>query len=250
MHKINALIMAGGKNTRIKELGEKPLIPLQGKPLIEYVQKAIKEATLIKKTYITVSPHTPQTQQYLKNKIKNYPHQIIQTPGTNYVEDLRYAINNYKLSNVLTCPADTPLIRGELLDQIIKKFYKTDKPSLVTVVPLKLTLNLGLKPTTIMKINNTKMVPTGINAIKGEKMIKETPLQEEYLKLNLKELALNINTKKDLKIAQKLIKNTRPPTQQKPTTTPKNTKKQNPQKHPNNITNPPQTHKKHKKKLN
>jgi adenosylcobinamide-phosphate guanylyltransferase len=210
MHKINGLIMAGGKNTRIKELGEKPLIPLHGKPLIEYVQKAMKEATLIKKTYITVSPHTTKTQEYLKEKIKNYPLQIIQTPGIDYVEDLRYAINNYKLSNVLICPADTPLLKGELLDLVIKEFFRAGKSSLVTVVPLKLTLSLGLKPTTIMKINNTETVPTGINVIKGEKMTTKTPLEETYFKVNLKEFAVNINTKKDLKIAQKLLKN-KPP---------------------------------------
>ncbi|MEM2144267.1 MAG: NTP transferase domain-containing protein [Candidatus Jordarchaeaceae archaeon] len=167
MHKINGLIMAGGKNTRIKELGEKPLILLHGKPLIDYIQKAMTEATLIQKIYIAVSPHTTKTQEYLNKKTRNQPIQIIQTPGINYVEDLRYAINNYKLSNVLICPTDTPLLKGKLLDQVIKKFQKTDKPSLVTVVPLQLTLNLGLKPTTIMNINNKKMVPTGINAIKG-----------------------------------------------------------------------------------
>ncbi|MEM3586060.1 MAG: NTP transferase domain-containing protein [Candidatus Jordarchaeaceae archaeon] len=205
MHKINGLIMAGGKSTRIKELGEKPLIPLHGRPLIDYVQKAMMEATLIKKIYIAVSPHTTKTLEYLKEKTRNQPVQIIQTPGIDYVEDLRYAINNYKLSNVLVCPADTPLLRGEMLDQVIKKFFETGKPSLVTVVPFKLTLSLGLKPTTIMEINNTKMVPTGINVIKGEEMKNGTALQEEYFKVNIKEFAVNINTKKDLKTAEKLL---------------------------------------------
>nr|MDO8079753.1 NTP transferase domain-containing protein [Candidatus Freyarchaeota archaeon] len=205
MHKINGLIMAGGKSSRIKELGEKPLILLHSQPLIDYVQKAMTEASLIKKIYVTISPHTNNTLEYLK-KIKNYPLQIIQTPGIDYVEDLRYAINNFKLSNVLICPTDTPLLRGELLDLVIKEFFRAGKPSLVTVVPLKLTLSLGLKPTTIMKINNTEMVPTGINVIRGEKMTTRETLEEDYYTVNLKEFAVNINSKKDLEIAEKLLK--------------------------------------------
>jgi GTP:adenosylcobinamide-phosphate guanylyltransferase len=206
MHKINGLIMAGGKSLRIKELGEKPMILLHGQPLIDYVQKAMAEASLIKKTYVTISPHTNNTLEHLKKKIKDYPLQIIQTPGIDYVEDLRYAINNFKLSNVLICPADTPLLRGKLLDCVIKEFFRAGKPSLVTVVPIKLVLSLGLEPTTTMRINDSEMVPTGINVVKGEEMITGATLEEDYFKVNLKEFAVNINRKKDLEIAEKLLK--------------------------------------------
>lgn len=210
MPKINGLIMAGGKSLRIKELGEKPLILLHGQPLIDYVQKAMTEATLIKKIYVTVSPHTTNTLEYLNKKAKNHSFQIIQTSGIDYVEDLRYAINDFKLSNVLICPADTPLLRGELLDLVIKEFFRAGKPSLVTVVPIKLILSLGLEPTTTMRINDSEMVPTGINVIKGEEMITGATLEEEYFKVNLREFAVNINRKKELEIAEKLLKDKSP----------------------------------------
>ncbi|MFB0560228.1 MAG: NTP transferase domain-containing protein [Candidatus Lokiarchaeia archaeon] len=207
MHKIDGLIMAGGRSLRIKKLGEKPMIPLLNRPLIDYVLKAMAEASLIEKIYVTVSKHTTDTKEYLEKKTKDYHFQVIQTPGIDYIEDLRYAVKKFKLSEVLVCPVDTPLLRGELLDLLVKEFFRIGKPSLVSVVPLKLILSLGLEPTIIMRIDDSEMVPSGVNVIKGDEMITGAILEEDYFKINLKEFAVNINTKKDLEIAEKILKN-------------------------------------------
>ncbi|MHA1210083.1 MAG: NTP transferase domain-containing protein [Candidatus Freyarchaeota archaeon] len=206
MHKISGLIMAGGRSLRIKELGEKPMIHLRGRPLIEYVLTAMTQASLIQRTYVTVSPHTPNTLRYLKEKVGEYRFRIIQTPGIDYVEDLRYAINYFRISEVLVCPADTPLLRGELLDLVAEEFFRVSKPSLVTVVPLQLVLSLGLEPTIIMKVNDLEVVPTGVNVIRGDEMITGRTLEEGYFIVDLKEFAVNINSKKDLETAEKILK--------------------------------------------
>lgn len=209
MHKISGLIMAGGKSLRIKKLGEKPMILLHDRPLIDYVLKAMADATLIQKIYVTVSQHTENTNEYLNRKAKDHPLQIIQTPGTDYIEDLRYAVKKFNLSEILVCPVDTPLLRGELLDLLVKEFFRIGKPSLVSVVPLRLILSLGLEPTIVMRIDDLEMVPSGVNVIKGDELITGNVLEEDYFKINLKEFAVNINTKKDLEIAEKILKNTK-----------------------------------------
>ncbi len=205
MHKISGLIMAGGKSLRIKKLGEKPMILLHDRPLIDYVLKAMADATLIQKIYVTVSQHTENTNEYLNRKAKDHPLQIIQTPGTDYIEDLRYAVKKFNLSEILVCPVDTPLLRGELLDLLVKEFFRIGKPSLVSVVPLRLILSLGLEPTIVMRIDDLEMVPSGVNVIKGDELITGNVLEEDYFKINLKEFAVNINTKKDLEIAEKML---------------------------------------------
>lgn len=206
MHKVNGLIMAGGRSLRIKELGEKPLILLQGRPLIDYILKAMAEATLIQRIFVTVSPHTTDTLEYLKEKVDDYTFQIIQTPGVDYIKDLRHAIKDFKLSEVLVCPVDTPLLKGELLDLVVKEFFRKGVSSLVTVVPLKLMSNLELEPTIIMRINDSEVVPSGVNVVRGEEMITGVTLEEAYFRVNLKEFAVNINSKKDLEVAEKILK--------------------------------------------
>lgn len=209
MHKINGIIMAGGKSLRIKKLGEKPMIPLHDRPLIDYVLKAMAEATLIRKIYVTVSQHTKNTKEYLNRKVKDYSLQIVQTPGIDYIEDLRYTVKKCNLSEVLVCPVDTPLLRGDLLDLLVKEFFTIGKPSLVSVVPLQLILSLGLEPTIVMRIDDLEMVPSGVNVINGDELITGNVLEEDYFKINLKEFAININTKKDLETAEKILKNIR-----------------------------------------
>lgn len=205
MLRIDGLIMAGGRSLRIKELGEKPMIRLNGRPLIDYVLKAMSDSKLIKSIHVAVSSHTKNTTDYLK-RVKKYHFQIVQTPGAGYIEDLRYAINLSGMSDVLVCPADTPFLRGELLDLVVEEFFRVGKPSLVTVVPLEMVKSLGLEPTTIMKIDELDMVPTGVNVVKGEKLVTGATLEEGYFKVSRKEFAININSRRDLKIAEKILK--------------------------------------------
>ncbi|MCW4036576.1 MAG: NTP transferase domain-containing protein [Candidatus Bathyarchaeota archaeon] len=41
---VTALLMAGGKGTRMALRGEKPLLEVDGKPMIEHVIEALRDA--------------------------------------------------------------------------------------------------------------------------------------------------------------------------------------------------------------
>lgn len=55
---IYAIVMAGGRGTRLKVDVEKPLFKLHGKPLIKYVLDNISSSKLVEDVVIAVSPHT------------------------------------------------------------------------------------------------------------------------------------------------------------------------------------------------
>ncbi|MEJ2114326.1 MAG: NTP transferase domain-containing protein [Flavobacteriaceae bacterium] len=192
--------MAGGKGSRLKTSEEKPLIKLNGKPIITYVLNALKQAKNIDNVIVSVSENTPQTTQLLSQlKIST-----INTPGKNFVYDMAYAIKKLSLKTVLVIGSDTPLITSEIIDQIIEKYRTSKKAALNVVVPLRTRVQLGLSRAYEFDFNKEKVVPAGINIINGSKIDNEE-LNEEVLLLEKTEVALNINTLDDLVIAKNLI---------------------------------------------
>src|SRR5512136_2027469 len=99
---ITALIMAGGKGTRLHLAEEKPLIKVCGKPVIEYVIEALKNAKKIDSIVVAVTDCTPKTEKYLSK----FPVKIIKTPCKDYVSDMGYASQNLKLGVFLAIAAD------------------------------------------------------------------------------------------------------------------------------------------------
>ena len=197
---ITALIMAGGKGSRLKVSEEKPLIKLNGKPVITYVLNSLRQAKNIDNIIVSVSENTPKTTQLLsKLKIST-----IKTPGKGFVSDMVYTIKKLSLKTVLVIGSDIPLITSEIIDQIIEKYKVSNKSALNVVVPLRKRIQLGLSRAYEFDLNNEKVVPAGINIIDGTK-IDNKELYEEILLLEKKEVVLNINTLNDLIIAKNLI---------------------------------------------
>ncbi|GAG23692.1 unnamed protein product, partial [marine sediment metagenome] len=86
--RIPALIMAGGKGTRIGKAIEKPLLLFLGKPLIDWVVGAVKSAEKVSEFYVVTSGNAVETERKcLKNGLK-----VIRTNGKSYHDDLKQAI--------------------------------------------------------------------------------------------------------------------------------------------------------------
>ena len=58
---IAALVMAGGKGTRMWLREEKPLLKVGRKPMIQHVLMALKDAEKISEIIVAVSKYTPPT---------------------------------------------------------------------------------------------------------------------------------------------------------------------------------------------
>ncbi|MCL1978349.1 MAG: NTP transferase domain-containing protein [Candidatus Bathyarchaeota archaeon] len=200
---VSALVMAGGKGTRMGTPEEKPLIKVCGKPVIEYVLDALKNAKKIDKIYVAVTERTPKTAKY----IEKFQTKIVTTPGKDYVSDMGYATQNLKLGKFLAIAADLPLITGEILDQIVERYENCGKPALTVAVPIETKTRIGMSVEYSFKMDNKDVVPTGINVIDGNKRYGDEWLDQDIFLLDQIELAINVNTPQELQIAETLLVN-------------------------------------------
>jgi adenosylcobinamide-phosphate guanylyltransferase len=192
--------MAGGKGTRMSLSEEKPLLRVGGKPVIEHVLAALKNAKKVNSIVVAVSAYTPKTAKLMLQ----FPVSVIKTPGKEYVSDMRYAVKSLNLHAVLAIGADLPLITGKVVDAIVDCYERCGKPALSVVVPMETKEKLGLGGEYTFKVGNMRVVPAGINVIDGRR-IDEEELDEEICLLDRKEVAVNINTVQELRIAESLF---------------------------------------------
>ena len=198
---ITALVMAGGKGTRMRTLEEKPLIKVCGKPVIEYVLEALKNAKQIDSIVVAVSSCTPETARF----VTQFPVKVVETPGKDYVSDMGYAAQNLKLGVFLAIAADLPLVKGETLDAIVERYMRCGKPALTVAVPLETKTKLGMCIEYSFKIGDETVVPVGINVIDGHKRYGDEWLDQDIFLLDVDELAVNINTIQELHLAERML---------------------------------------------
>ena len=197
---VTALVMAGGKGSRMTLAEEKPLIIVDGKPVIEHVIEALADAKRVKSIIVAVSKHTPKTALHATN----LPVKVIQTPGKEYVSDMGYAVKKLKLDKVLAIAADLPLITAEIIDSIVNFYDKSGKPALTVAVPMAKKAKFGLGSEYALKVEGEPVVPAGINIIDGRR-INEEELEDAICIIDMIEVAVNINTVKELKIAERIL---------------------------------------------
>jgi adenosylcobinamide-phosphate guanylyltransferase len=198
---IVALVMAGGKGTRMRIAEEKPLVEVCGKPVIKYVLAALKEAKKIDSIIVATSSCTPKTTQLMKQ----LGVQVIETPGKDYVFDMGYAVQTLKLGVFLAIAADLPLIKGEMIDSVVERYERCGKPALTVAVPLETKAKLGMCIGYSFKTDDKEVVPVGINVINGHKRYGDEWLDQDIYVMNRQELAVNINTVSELQLAELLL---------------------------------------------
>lgn len=199
---IVALVMAGGRGSRMKIKIEKPLVEVGDKPVIEYVISALKSAKKIDRIIVATSPSTPETAAL----IKQLGVEIIKTPGVDYVSDMGYTVHALKLGVFLAVAADLPLIRPEMVDAVVTRYEQCGKPALTVAVPLETKVKLGMSIEYSFKTeDNRDVVPVGINVIDGSKRYGDEWLDQDIYVLNYDELAVNINTVQELQLAEQLL---------------------------------------------
>ena len=194
---VTALIMAGGKGTRMKFDTEKPLIKLSNIPMIQYVIGALTASTIVSNIVVLTSPNTPKTAEF----IKNMGYEVFVTPGKGYVEDLQYYISRKYSNNsnqvILTITSDMPLIKNKTIDHVLNEYESSGKPAMCVAVPLDIFTKYDLKPSIVLG----DVVPSGLNILRSNNKQQD----EEVLKLGKIELAVNINSCEDIVVLEKVM---------------------------------------------
>ena len=195
---IYAILMAGGRGTRLKVPCEKPLFKLHDKPLIKYVIDNVNQSKFIDKLFIAVSPNTPETTKYLNSADGDF--KILNTSGEDYLTDLSYILDYFEKKSkddvLLFINADLPFISTQTIDYVLDYYLNSDKDALSTLVPVEIFEKLGLD----YSYEFNGYVPSGLNVLRSVNIVQE----EDQLVIPKDELALNINTIPDSKVAEKL----------------------------------------------
>jgi adenosylcobinamide-phosphate guanylyltransferase len=199
---ITALVMAGGRGTRMGLTTEKPMLTFLGKHLIDYVVEAINQSKQVTTFYIVTSSNTPNTEQHCKNR--GWP--ILHTDAKGYHDDLKQAARKASLTGpILTMPSDVPAITGKFLDKVIYEFEKCEKDFLAVFVPIQKRLDLGLSISSTDEYKGIWYAVSGINIVNGTKIQENDKIETSAIITEETEVLLNINTQKDIEIAQKLV---------------------------------------------
>ena len=150
MEMVTAVVMAGGKGSRMDGNTEKPLIKVKDVPMIRYIINALSDTNEISEIIIATSPNTPETAK----QVKYWGYEVFQTPGDGYIEDLSYFISERFSDDpdqiLLTITSDMPLINSEIISEVIFQYFKHDKPALCVSVPVSLMKEHNLRPSIVL----------------------------------------------------------------------------------------------------
>ena len=200
--RVPALIMAGGKGKRMGLPVEKPLLPFLGKPLIDWVVEAVASAEKVSEFYVVTSENTPETEKRCRSK----GWKVLRTHAKGYHDDLKQAVHDAGLAGaVLTIPADLPALTGKFLDKVICAFEACGKDFLAVFVPIKTREDLGLSVSSTDEYKGVWHAVAGVNVVNGAKIMEEGKIETSAIITEETEVLLNINTLKDLEIAEKIM---------------------------------------------
>jgi adenosylcobinamide-phosphate guanylyltransferase len=190
--------MAGGRGSRLNR-GEKPMVTIFGRRLIEYVALALEDSS-VEKIYVATTENVPLTRAWARD----WSLSVVDTPGMGFVPDMISAVNEAMVTDpIMVIMADLPLITSELIDTIIEVYEDRPEPALSTHTPLDLHSRLGRRPDSLFNYRGQLIVPSGINVLDGGEIERE---QEDYhLIMERIELAVNVNVAEDLRLCERIL---------------------------------------------
>ena len=184
------LVMAGGKGTRMNLDDEKLLLKYK-KPTILHVVDSLKNSNCFSKILVITSSNSPKTKKLLqKNNIETFD-----SPGIGYVEDLNLALKTIN-DIVLITSGDLPLLDKEVIQKIVNQY---DSQNIWTsiIVTNKFLDTLGIESTYSVNFDNQVCHYTGISLVNSEKISSLENFDENYVIIDDKRIAFNLNTKQD-----------------------------------------------------
>lgn len=197
-----AAVMCGGRASRMQEgVIEKPLLKVNGIAMVERVILALVSSDRFDRIVAAVSPNTPKTKELLKSK----GIEIIETSGEGYSNDLSCLLSKLKLQRVMVVPSDLPLLNSQIVNEILDAIdnsssTKEHGPAISIVLEKGFVERTGAKPSIVQD----QYCHSGIT-IFNTMSVGTKPVEEYYWVMNRKEIALNVNTKKELELAKKLL---------------------------------------------
>ena len=186
------LVMAGGKGTRMDISNEKLLLEYK-KPIIFQVIDTLKNSHCFSKVIAATSQNSPDTKRVLEQSGVETLH----TPGSGYAKDLNFLLQ--KLDGfVFVISGDLPLLDEEIIQDMID--FNSEAIWTSFLVSKKFLNSLGLESNLLVEYNNIECVYTGISIINADKIKDLNLVNQNYIILDDKRIAFNLNTKEDYEL--------------------------------------------------
>jgi len=193
-----ALILAGGSGTRL-DLGEKPLVTVSGKPMIEYVIDAFRAGKY--EPVVVLCATTPFTLNWCR--ARGIEHLVAR--GSGYLADIAEAISILEERGpFFTCVSDLPCVTPEIIREAECRYRDSGKEACSVWVPLDLVSRSGCRASYSGSVQGVAACPAGINILRGD--LIHRPQEELQLLIADRRLAFNINTREELAMVRALLK--------------------------------------------
>ncbi len=184
------IVMAGGKGTRMNLDKEKLLLEYK-KPIIFHVLDSLKDSNSFSKILAITSKNSPKTKKILEKN--NF--EVFDTSGIGYVEDLNSVLQTINES-VFVTPGDLPLLDRETIQKIVC-LYDSKKIWVSILVTKDFLTSLGLRSDYSVNYDDQICHYTGISLINSAKIDSLENLTENYIVIDDKRIAFNLNSKHD-----------------------------------------------------
>lgn len=182
--------MAGGKGSRMN-LSQEKLLLEHKKPIILHVIDAMIEADCFTKVIALTSPSSPKTRSLLKeNNIE-----IFDTSGNGYAEDLNSVLQVLS-EPVMIASGDLPLLDSEIIKKIVEHYDPNNIWTSILVTKNFLE-SLHLSCDFSVLFEKQHCYYTGISLINAKQIPDLTNIKENFIIINDKKIAFNLNTKHD-----------------------------------------------------
>jgi len=188
--------MAGGKGSRMDLSGEKLLLQHK-KPVICHVIDALKNSHCFSKVVAATSLNSSDTKRVLEQR----GIETLATLGNGYTNDLNFLLQKMD-GFVFVTSGDLPLLDEKIIQVITEKF-NSENVWTSFLVSKKFLNSLGLESSLLVNSDNIEYTYTGISIINVNKLELgnwPSPVKENYIILDDKRIAFNLNTKKDYEL--------------------------------------------------
>ncbi len=187
--------MCGGIGSRMNAEVEKPLLKLAGKTFIERILLALKGSGKFSRIVAVVSPNTLKTRQF----VLSAGTEVIDTSGHGYSEDLSFLLSKLVPERVFVVPADMPLLTPRIVSEIVQVLQPA-YPVVSIVMEKKFVEELGVKPSVLLE---SGYCHSGISVFDTTRIADH--MEEHYIRMNIPEIAVNVNTKEEKELAERLL---------------------------------------------
>jgi adenosylcobinamide-phosphate guanylyltransferase len=180
---------------------EKPLLKVEGIAMVERVISALAGSDRFDRIVAAISPYTQKTNEFLKSK----GIETIETAGEGYSQDLSRLLSKLRPQKVVAIPGDIPLLNSQIVNEILNNIIDDDRqeqePAISIILEKGFVEEIGVKPSIVLM---NQYCHSGIT-IFNTMAVGTEPVKERYIVMNRKEIALNVNTKEELELAEKLL---------------------------------------------